>query len=189
MSRPILVVGLTGASGTAYAVRMLQVLRDLPVETHLIVSRAAVVTMGHESDYTLEQIESLADVVHDNTNLAAAISSGSFRTMGMIIIPCSVKTMSEIANGINSSLISRAADVVLKERRRLVLVVRESPLHAGHFETMLKLSHMGAIIAPPMPAMYARPKTVDDIVNHTVVRVLDLFDMDLKGINRWGQGA
>lgn len=180
-----LVVGITGASGVQYGVRLLEVLRDLEIPTELVVSRSAEVTVAHETDLKVAAVKALATRVHAPADIAAAISSGSYRTRGMVVIPCSIRSMSEIASGVTSSLLTRAADVVLKERRRLVLVVRETPLHAGHLRTMLHLSEMGAIIAPPVPAFYARPNSVADIVDHTVGRVLDLFDIDTALVRRW----
>jgi 4-hydroxy-3-polyprenylbenzoate decarboxylase len=183
-----LIVGISGASGTIYGVRMLELLRGSGIETHLVISRSAEMTLAYETDLTTKDVRALATVNHPNSDIGANISSGSFRTMGMVVAPCSIKTMSEIATGVTSSLLSRAADVVLKERRRLVLAVRETPLHGGHLRTMTQLSDMGAIIAPIMPAFYNRPKTIDDIVNHTVGRLLDLFDIDTKVVKRWQGG-
>jgi 4-hydroxy-3-polyprenylbenzoate decarboxylase len=187
---PRLVVGVTGASGAVYGVRVLDACRELGVESHLIVSRAAILTLAQETDLTLADLAAVAakaDVVHRVGDIGAAIASGSFPTLGMIVAPCSVKTMSEIATGVTASLLTRAADVTLKERRRLVLMVRETPLHTGHLRTMTALSEMGAIIAPPVPAFYAKPDTLDDMVDHTVGRVLDLFDIDVGIVNRWGE--
>lgn len=181
-----LVVGISGASGIIYGVRLLQLLRDHPVETHLVMSKSAELTLNYELDMSADEVRSLAAEVHAIKNVGASIASGSFPALGMIIAPCSVRTMSEIATGVTSSLLTRAADVTLKERRKLVLMVREAPLHTGHLRTMTALSEMGAIIAPPMPAFYARPQTIDDLVNHSVARVLDLFDIDTQGIKRWG---
>jgi 4-hydroxy-3-polyprenylbenzoate decarboxylase len=183
-----LIVGISGASGTIYGVRMLELLRGTDIETHLVISRSAEMTLAYETDLTTKDVRALATVNHPNSDIGANISSGSFRTMGMVVAPCSIKTMSEIATGVTSSLLSRAADVVLKERRRLVLAVRETPLHGGHLRTMTQLSDMGAIIAPIMPAFYSRPQTVDDIINHTVGRLLDLFDVDTKVVKRWQGG-
>jgi 4-hydroxy-3-polyprenylbenzoate decarboxylase len=180
-----LVVGISGASGVIYGVRLLQALRRARVETHLVVSKAAEMTLGYETDLKPKELRELADHAHAASNIGASISSGSFRTMGMIIAPCSIRTMSEIATGVTASLMSRAADVVLKERRRLVLAVRETPLHSGHLRTMLQLSEMGAVIAPIVPAFYNRPKTIDDILDHTVGRLLDLFDIDAGLVKRW----
>lgn len=180
-----LIVGLSGASGIIYGVRLLQVLRKTGLEIHLVMSKSAEVTLAHETDYKVAQVRALADVVHPNTDLGAAISSGSFKTRGMIIAPCSIRTASEIAGGVTSTLMSRAADVVLKERRRLVVMVRESPLHTGHLRTLTQLSECGAIVAPPLPAFYARPETIDELIDHTVGRVLDLFEIETDLVKRW----
>ena len=182
-----LVVGISGASGIIYGVRLLQVLRDLPVETHLVMSRAAEITLAYEMDLKVAEVQALADVVHSIADIGASISSGSFRTLGMVVAPCSVKSMAEIATGVTSNLLSRAADVVLKERRRLVLMLRETPLHAGHIRAMAQVTEMGAIVAPPVPAFYAKPKTIDDLVNQSVGRVLDLFGLDTGAVKRWGE--
>jgi 4-hydroxy-3-polyprenylbenzoate decarboxylase len=180
-----LIVGMAGASGAIYGHRVLSVLRDLDIETHLVMSKSAEITLGLETDIALKDIKALASVVHPVGNIAASISSGSFRTMGMLIAPCSIRTMSEIATGTTTTLLSRAADVVLKERRRLVLALRETPLHLGHLRTMTQLAEMGAIIAPVVPAFYSKPQSVDDIVDHTVGRLLDLFDIDVGIVKRW----
>jgi 4-hydroxy-3-polyprenylbenzoate decarboxylase len=180
-----LIIGISGASGVVYGIRLLELLQQTDIETHLVVSQAAAMTLRYESDLTLQELEALADVVHNNKNIAASISSGSFRTLGMVIAPCSVRSMSEIASGVTSNLLTRAADVVLKERRRLVLMVRETPLHSGHLQTMLKLSDMGAIVAPPLPAFYSQPATIDDIIDQSVGRVLDLFDIECGAVQRW----
>ena len=182
-----LIVGISGASGVIYGARLLELLRPLPVETHLVISRTAEVTLAVETDLKPAEVRARADVVHANGDLAAPISSGSFKTMGMIVAPCSIRSMAEIATGATTTLLSRAADVVLKERRRLVLLVRETPLHTGHLRTMTALSEMGAIIAPPVPAFYARPQTLDDMVDFTVGRVLDLFAIDGPPLRRWGE--
>ncbi len=184
-----LIVGLSGASGIVYGVRLLEALRETPVETHLVMTRSAEVTLAHEMTVKVADVHALADVVHPVHDIGAAISSGSFRTEGMIVAPCSVRTMSEIAAGTTGSLMTRAADVVLKERRRLVLMVRETPLHTGHLRTMTRLSEMGAIVAPPVPAFYRRPASVGEIVDQTVGRALDLFDLDLGLVRRWGEPA
>ena len=184
-----LIVGISGASGIIYGVRLLQMLKDLPIESHLVMSKSAEMTLGYELDIKLKQIHDLADHVYAVKNIGAAISSGSFRTMGMVIAPCSVRSMSEIATGVTTSLLTRAADVVLKERKKLVLMVRETPLHTGHLRTMTALSEMGAIIAPPLPAFYTKPKTIDDMVDHSVGRVLDLFDIETGAVKRWGENA
>jgi 4-hydroxy-3-polyprenylbenzoate decarboxylase len=182
---PRLIVGISGASGIIYGIRTLEYLRKAGIETHLVMSKAAEMTLIYESDLKVKDVRALADVHHTMTNIGASISSGSFRTIGMVIVPCSVRTMGEIATGVTSSLMSRAADVVLKERRRLVLAFRETPLHSGHLRTMAQLSDMGAIIAPVVPAFYTRPKTLDDIIDHTVGRLLDLFDIDTGEVKRW----
>lgn len=180
-----LVVGISGASGVIYGIRLLELLQDTPIETHLVITDSAVVTLAHETQYKLEYVKSLASTCHSNRDIGAAISSGSFRTMGMVIAPCSIRSMSEIAAGTTSSLLARAADVVLKERRRLVLMVRETPLHTNHLRNMTALSEVGAIIAPPVPAFYAKPEILDDIVNHSLGRILDLFDIELGIVRRW----
>ncbi|MGC5615384.1 UbiX family flavin prenyltransferase [Georgenia sp. Z1491] len=182
---PRLIVGISGASGAAYGIRILQVLRDTPVETHLIVSKAGRLTLAQETGLRTGDLEDLADVVHANHDIGASIASGSFRTMGMVVAPCSVKTMSEIASGVTSSLMARAADVQLKERRRLVLGIRETPLHRNHLRTMAELSELGAVIAPPVPAFYTHPATVQDVVDHSVGRMLDLFDIEVGLVERW----
>jgi flavin prenyltransferase len=179
-----LIVGISGASGIVYGVRVLQALRDLGIETHLIMTRAAQVTLAHETTMKVADVVALAAFVHRIDDIAACISSGSFKTLGMIIAPCSVRCLSEIAAGVTSTLLTRAGDVVLKERRRLVLMVRETPLHLGHLRSMAAVTEMGAIVMPPVPAFYSWPKTVDDIIDHTVGRALDLFGLD-TGITRW----
>ena len=179
------IVGLTGATGAIYGVRLLVRLREAAADTHLVISRWGARTLLHETPYSREHVESLASVAYAPADMGAAISSGSFKTDGMIIAPCSAKTLAAIAHGFGDNLIHRAADVVLKERRRLVLVVREAPLSDIHLENMLKLSRMGAIVLPPMPAFYNHPRTVDDIVDHTVSRVLDQFGLDASGATRW----
>jgi 4-hydroxy-3-polyprenylbenzoate decarboxylase len=181
-----LIVGISGASGIVYGVRLLQLLQQTPIETHLVMSKSAELTLSYEMDIKLKEVHALADQVHSAKNVGASIASGSFPTRGMIVAPCSVRSMSEIASGITSSLLTRAADVVLKERRKLVLMVRETPLHTGHLRSMLALSEMGAIIAPPLPAFYNRPQSIDELVDHTVGRVLDLFDIDAGVVKRWG---
>ncbi|HIE5386907.1 TPA: UbiX family flavin prenyltransferase [Enterobacter cancerogenus] len=186
-----LIVGISGASGAIYGVRLLQVLRDVKdVETHLVMSQAARQTLSLETDFTLRDVQALADVVHDARDIAASISSGSFKTAGMVILPCSIKTLSGIVNSYTDSLVTRAADVVLKERRPLVLCVRETPLHLGHLRLMTQAAELGAVIMPPVPAFYHRPQTLDDVINQTVNRVLDQFDIDLPEdlFTRW-QGA
>ena len=178
-------VGVTGASGAVYGVRVLDACRDLGVESHLIVSRAAVLTLAQETDLTLEGLAAKAAVVHKIGDVGASVASGSYRTMGMIIAPCSVRTMSEIATGVTSSLLTRAADVTLKERRPLVLMVRETPLHLGHLRTMVALAEMGATIAPPLPAFYARPQSLSDMVDQSVGRALDLLGLSWAPVRRW----
>jgi len=180
-----LIVAITGASGTIYGIRILETLRESGIESHLVMSDSAKLTMAAETDYKPADVEALADVVHSAKNVGASISSGSFHSMGMIIAPCSIRTLSEIASGVTSSLVSRAADVVLKERRRLVLLVRETPLHAGHLRSMSQVTEYGAIVMPPVPAFYAKPQSLDDMVNHTVGRALDLFDIENALVSRW----
>ena len=183
-----LIVGISGASGTIYGVRLLEFLRKAEVETHLVMSRSAEMTLAYETDIKPKDVRALASVHYAVTDIGAAISSGSFPTMGMIIAPCSIRTMSEIANGVTASLLSRAADVVLKEKRRLVLAIRETPLHVGHLRSMTVLAEIGAVIAPIVPAFYNRPRSVDDIVNHTCGRLLDLFGIDTGIVKRWKGG-
>jgi len=180
-----IIVGISGASGIVYGVRALQLLRDCSVETHLVISKSAKLTLHYELDMSVVDLESLASEVHAIKNVGASIASGSFPTAGMLIAPCSVRTMSEIATGVTSTLLTRAADVVLKERRRLVLMVRETPLHTGHLRTMTQLSEMGAVIAPPVPAFYTRPQSLDDVVTQSVGRALDLFGLELEQVHRW----
>ena len=180
-----LIVGISGASGSIFGVRLLERLRDLDVESHLVLSRWGARTLVHETDYSVEQVQRLATEVYASTDQGAAISSGSFVTMGMIVLPCSMKTLAEIAHGTGDSLIPRAADVVLKERRRLVLGVREAPFHEIHLENMLKLTKMGVIIAPPLPAFYHRPRSIADLVDHAVTRTLDLFGLHDDRTPRW----
>ena len=183
--RPRLIVGISGASGVIYGVRLLEALQKLPIETHLVMTRTAEVTLAHETDLKVSDVRRLADVAYRIDDLAAAVSSGSFRTIGMIVVPCSMRSLGEIAHGITSNLLTRAADVVLKERRRLVLVARETPLHTIHLRNLLTVSELGAIVAPPMPAFYSKPKTLDDLIDHTVGRVLDLFGLDTGKVKRW----
>ncbi|RDV00979.1 UbiX family flavin prenyltransferase [Trinickia dinghuensis] len=183
---PKIVVGISGASGFVYGVRLLQLLRQLNVETHLTVSRGALVTMAHETEHRLADVAALADRVYRCDDMAAQISSGSCRTLGMIVAPCSMKTLAEIATGVTSTLISRAADVTLKERRPLVLLARETPLTLTHLRNMTAVTEMGAIVAPPVPAFYARPATLDAMIDHTLGRVLDLFGLDAGTATRWG---
>lgn len=180
-----LIIAITGASGTAYGVRLLQVLQATDIETHLVLTDSAKLTMAAETDFQPAQVQALADVVHASKNVGATIASGSFVTLGMVIAPCSVNTLSEIAWGITGNLISRAADVTLKERRRLILLVRETPLHAGHLKSMLQVTQNGAIVMPPVPALYIKPKSVDDVIDHTVGRVLDLLGLETDLVQRW----
>lgn len=180
-----LIVGITGASGSIYGVRLLEMLQGTGIETHLVLSRWGARTLVHETSYTPEQVNALATVVHPLTDQGASISSGSFVTMGMVIAPCSVRTLAAIAHGLGDNLIHRAADVVLKERRKLVLAVREAPLSEIHLENMLKLSRMGVVISPPMPAFYARPASIDELVNYTCVRLLDQLGVHVDAA-RWG---
>jgi flavin prenyltransferase len=182
-----IIVGISGASGAIYGIHLLQILRRIGIEIHLVMSSAAKITLQMETDYKLTDIKALADVVHGTDDISASISSGSFRTSGMIVCPCSMRTLAEIAHGPTQSLLTRAADVVLKERRRLVLVARETPLHLGHLRSMTAVTEMGAIVYPPVPAMYARPKTMDAMIDHTVGRVLDLFDIETGTVRRWRQ--
>lgn len=185
MSRQRFIVAMTGASGHRYGIRLLETLRELDFETHLIMSRSAIVTLAHESNLKLKDVQARADHVHGNDDVAAPVSSGSFRTRGMIIAPCTTKTLGEIASGACGTLVARAADVCLKERRRLVMMLRETPFHLGHCRNMVSVTEMGAIVMPPVPAFYAKPKSLDDIVDHTVGRALDLFDIDTGRIQRW----
>ena len=180
-----LIVGISGASAAIYGIRLLEVLKETDVETHLVVTSAARKIILMETNFKVEEVEAMADHVYDIDDIGAAIASGSFKTNGMVIIPCSIKSLSAIANSYGANLLLRAADVTLKERRRLVAVVRETPLHRGHLQLMLRLTDMGAIIFPPLPAFYHRPRTVEDIVDHTVGRVLDLFDVDHALFKRW----
>jgi 4-hydroxy-3-polyprenylbenzoate decarboxylase len=182
-----LIIGLSGASGIVYGVRLLKMLRSLPVETHLVMTRAAEVTLAHETDLRVQDVRELADEVHGIADLAAPISSGSFKTLGMIVAPCSIKSAAEIAGGVTSTLLSRAADVTLKERRRLVLMVRETPLHTGHLRMLAAVSELGAVVAPPVPAFYARPESLEAMVDHTLGRMLDLFGLESGTVQRWGE--
>ncbi len=181
-----LIIGMSGSSGLIYGIRLLEVLKtQAEVETHLVMSQAARLSAAVETGYSQGQIEALADVVHNIRDIGATIASGSFRTAGMVVAPCSMKTLSAIAHSYADNLLTRSADVVLKERRRLVLLPRETPLHTGHCRLLLAASEIGAVLVPPVPAMYTRPKTVDDIIDHTVGRVLDLFDFDNDLVQRW----
>ena len=184
-----IVVGISGASGVIYGVRALEQLKGLGIETHLVMTKAAKITLAYETGLKVADVEALASVVHSSDDIAAAISSGSFPTIGMLVAPCSIRSLSEIASGVTTGLLSRAADVALKERRRVVLLVRESPLHAGHLKSMMTVTEMGAIVAPPVPAFYAKPETLDAMIDHTVARALDLFGLDISGIKRWGECA
>jgi 4-hydroxy-3-polyprenylbenzoate decarboxylase len=181
-----LIVAISGASGAVYGIRALEMLRIAGIESHLVVSKAAALSLEAETDLSLGDVQALADVVYKPADIGAAIASGSFRTLGMLIAPCSVKTLGEITTGVTSSLVSRAADVCLKERRRLVLMVRESPLHLGHLRSMAAVTEMGAIVAPPMPAFYTKPQSLDDMVRQSVARSLALFDIDVP-MTRWGE--
>jgi len=185
MAQKRLVIAITGASGVIYGIRALEMLRETDIETHLVISKAGEMTVAYETDLQPKRLRDLATHFHPVGDVGASISSGSFRTMGMLICPCSMRSMSEIATGVTSSLVSRAADVVLKERRKLVLAVRETPLHSGHLRTMAALSDLGAVIAPIVPAFYSRPVTLDDVINHTIGRLLDNFDIDLGIVKRW----
>jgi 4-hydroxy-3-polyprenylbenzoate decarboxylase len=180
-----MIVGITGATGMVYGIRVLEYLRALDVETHLVVSKAGQLTRAYETELSAKSLESLADVSYAPNDVGAAIASGSFRTMGMIIAPCSIRTLGEIASCVTGSLLTRAADACLKERRRVVLLVRETPLHAGHLRAMLAATEAGAVVMPPVPAFYTRPRTIQDVVDHTAARVLDLFDLDAPGSSRW----
>ncbi len=184
-----MVIGISGATGIIYAVKLLESLRQTDIETHLVVTKAAHQTRAYETDLLASDLTGLADFNYSNADIAASISSGSFKTMGMIIAPCSMRTLADIACGTTSSLISRAADVVLKERRRLVIMARESPLNLVHIDNMRKVTEMGGIIAPASPAFYAQPQSIDDLVNHSVGRILDLFDIDLELVKRWDHGV
>ncbi len=181
-----LVVGISGATGAIYGIRLLELLSKSDVETHLVISDSAEKTIRMETHWTLQQVKALATVTYNMEDVGADISSGSFHAEGMVVIPCSIKSLSAIANSYNENLLIRAADVALKERRKLVLVVRETPLHRGHLSLMLNVADAGAVILPPIPAFYFLPKTLDDIINHTVGRVLDVFGIDHRLFNRWG---
>ena len=185
--RPRLVVGISGASGAIYGVRVLDAAREMGVETHLVVSKAAALTLIQELDLNPADLAAKADVTHKAADVGAAIASGSFKTLGMIVAPCSVRSLSEIATGVTSSLLTRAADVTLKERRPLVLMVRETPFHLGHLRTMVRVTEMGAIVAPPLPAFYARPHSLEEMVDQSVGRALDLFGLNWTPVRRWGR--
>jgi 4-hydroxy-3-polyprenylbenzoate decarboxylase len=180
-----LIVGISGASGIIYGIRALERLRAVGIETHLVMTHAAKITLAHETDYKVADVEALASVAYRVDDIGAAISSGSFPTLGMLVAPCSIRSLSEIASGVTSGLLARAADVALKERRRVVLMVRETPLHAGHLKSMLAATEMGAIIAPPLPGFYGKPRNVDAIIDHSVGRALDLFGLSVEGVHRW----
>lgn len=182
-----LIIGISGASGVIYGIRALEALKAADVETHLVMTKAAEITLAYETDHKVKDVKALADKVHGPDDIAASISSGSFRTLGMLVAPCSVRSLSEIAYGQTTHLLTRAADVVLKERRRLVLLLRETPLHLGHIRSMAAATEAGAIIMPPVPAFYAKPETLDDMVDHTIGRALDLFDIDIGALRRWGE--
>ena len=183
-----LIVGISGASGVIYGIRLLEILRDMPVETHLVMFRSAEITIAHETDRKIADIKALADIWYKQEDIGAAISSGSFKTLGMVVAPCTIRSASEIAGGVTSTLLTRAADVVLKERRRLVLIVRETPLHLGHLRTLTTLAEIGAVIAPPVPAFYANPASLAEMIDHSVGRVLDQFDLDTGTVRRWKDG-
>jgi 4-hydroxy-3-polyprenylbenzoate decarboxylase len=187
MAKQRLVIGISGASGVIYGVRMLEALHASDIETHLVMTKSAEMTLAYETNLKVADVHKLAHVVHPVADIGAAISSGSFRTLGMVVAPCSIRSLSEIAYGTTSNLLTRAADVVLKERRRLVLMVREAPLHTGHLRAMTQASEIGAVILPPVPAFYALPKSIDDVIDHTVGRALDLFGIDTGRVRRWGE--
>lgn len=180
-----LIIGISGASGVIYGIRLLELLRDVDLETHLVMSRSAEVTVGHEVSHKVAAIRALANVVHRNDDIGASIASGSFQTMGMIVAPCSIRSLSEIASGVTSTLLTRAADVVLKERRKLVLMVRETPLHLGHLRSMAVTAELGAVISPPMPAFYAKPQSLEEMIDHTLGRILDQFEIEVGAVRRW----
>jgi len=187
LEKPRLIVGISGASGVVYGLRALDACRELGVESHLVLSKSAALTLSQETGFSVGEVNEKADVVHRVGDIGAAIASGSYRTLGMIIAPCSVRTMSEVATGVTASLLTRAADVTLKERRPLVLMVRETPLHLGHLRTLTKLAEMGAVIAPPLPAFYARPQSIAEMVDQSVGRALDLFGLSWRPVKRWGE--
>jgi len=182
-----LIVGISGASGVVYGLRVLQLLRNAGVETHLVMTKTAELTFAYETNVKIAEVRAAAHTSHAVDDMAASIASGGFRTTGMIVAPCSIRSMSEIATGVTSTLLTRAADVTLKERRRLVLMVREAPLQGGHLRTMAPVSDIGAIIAPPVPAFYVKPESLEEMVDHTVGRMLDLFDIDVGTVRRWGE--
>ncbi len=180
-----LIIGISGASGVVYGIRLLELLRPTPIETHLVMTKAAEMTLACETDTKSAQVRAIADVNYGISEVGAGPASGSFRSLGMVVAPCSIRSMSEIACGVTSNLLTRAADVMLKERRRLVLMVRETPLHAGHLRNLTQLAELGVIIAPPVPAFYPRPRSIDDIVNQGAGRLLDLFDIEVGAVVRW----
>jgi len=182
-----IIVGISGASGIIYGIELLKTLRELEIETHLVISKAGEMTRGYETDISSQELKQLAHFHYHNENFAAPIASGSFKTLGMIIAPCSMRSLGEIAQSSSSSLLTRAADVVLKERRKLVVLARECPLNAGHSKNMLAVTEMGGIIFPPVPAFYAKPNSLEDMVTHTIGRVLDLFDIETYRFPRWGE--
>lgn len=186
-NKPRIIIGISGSSGIIYGIRLLEVLKSMSIETHLVVTKAGQLTRAYETNMSAAELKGLADVYHPYTDITASIASGSFKTMGMIVAPCSMKSLGEIAHGIAGNLLTRAADVVLKERRRLVLMPRESPLHLGHLQNMVQVTQMGGIICPPMPAFYHKPKSVLELVNESVGRVLDLFDLETGLVRRWGE--
>ncbi|MDF1758135.1 MAG: UbiX family flavin prenyltransferase [Legionellaceae bacterium] len=187
MNKPRIIIGISGSSGIIYGVRLLEELKKIEIETHLVVTKAGELTRSYETDISSKQLKSLASVCYPSTDITAPIASGSYKTMGMIVAPCSMKTLGEIANSTSSNLLTRAADVVLKERRRLVLMPRETPLHLGHLKNMVSVTEMGGIICPPMPAFYQNPTSIQELVNDSVGRVLDLFDIDSGLVKRWGE--
>ncbi len=189
MSTRRIVIGISGATGFQYGYKALQLLQAMDVEVHLVISRGAEMTRTLETDYQREEVLSMADVVHPLANLGASIASGSFKTLGMLIAPCSMRTLASIAHAMTDNLLTRAADVVLKDRRRLVLMARETPLNLAHLDNMRKVTEMGGIIFPPVPALYQRPQTLDDVITHSVGRALDLFDLEVKSLPRWGETA
>jgi len=187
VSRRRIIVGISGASGFQYGMKALQLLRDQDVEVHLVVTKGAEVTRSMETQWQRQNVVDLADEVHSISNLGASISSGSFKTLGMLVAPCSMNSLASIAHGLTSNLLTRAADVILKERRRLVLMVRETPLNLAHIRNMQSVTEMGGIIYPPVPAFYQQPQSVDEMVHHSVARALDLFDLDVGNLKRWGE--
>lgn len=185
--RPRIIVGISGASGAIYGIRMLEALQHLGIESHLVMTRAAELTITQETGFKPAEVAAKADVRHAIGNVGASIASGSFRTLGMVVAPCSIRSLSEIASGVTGNLLTRAADVQLKERRRLVLMLRETPFHLGHIRSMAAVTEMGAIVAPPVPAFYIKPQTIDDLVDHAVGRALDLLGVDSGLVRRWGE--